>query len=137
MSVPVSVFNMNVDAVNVNINNAPQSFSISGATPATGYYPNQPTVNPTFGSQPAANVLGPGLNSLALTPEESTTPMILSANIPTTVQIASLQLYLFWDSATTIGYVLLNNGQVLISGSEPFGSPSLNNNRAQPSAEVL
>ncbi len=126
MTVAVSVFNANTDQVNVNINNSSSGFSINGTTAALSFYPMTPTASdaPTFGSRPGPNVLGPGSNSLAITPVGVNQPGLFTLQIPTTQQIISLQLYVFWDSATTIGYALLNNGQVLAMENQPYGSPS-------------
>ena len=119
----VSVLNANTLSVVVAVNNG-TSFTIPGTSAAIAFFPQQPVTAPSFSiSGPSPGVFGPGTNSVSITPSNATQPMVFSVPIPTTIQLTSLQLYIYWNSNESAGYALLNGGQLV---SMSFDSVTVN-----------
>jgi hypothetical protein len=111
--IPVALFNANTLAVQVQVNGG-APFGINGTSDSIDWIPQQPVTDPGYSNQgPGPNVFGPGDNSLQATPAGVTKPMYFTVKIPGTIQIISLQLYFYWNSAFTVSWYLLNNGQFL------------------------
>lgn len=118
--VPVSIFNANPSSVNVVVNNGSQ-FTVDGAV-GTNLSPSLNSSSVSYAINPSANTLGVGTNFVNITPVGTNQPIQFTINISSSIQISSLQLYIFWASQTTAGWVLLNGGQVI--GMDTTGAPS-------------
>ena len=113
----VSLFNTNSLPVQVTVNNG-TTVAIQGAswpqlapqTPASG--------NPNWDyGGPSPNTLGPGTNSLTVTPQGMMQPFVFQVGIPGNFQWQSVQLYLFVDTSGSLAWVLLNGGSFVSSGT--------------------
>ncbi len=125
--VPVSIFNANTTSVNVTVNNGTQ-FTVDGAKAPT-FSPAFNNSACSFATNPSGNTFGvTGTNFVDITPVGSNQPIQFQINISSSIQVTSLQLYMFWASQTTAGWVLLNNGQIIamdtLSGGGSSSSPS-------------
>lgn len=113
----VTVFNTNSLSVSVQVNNGPP-FGIEGTGPYVGWVPQAPSSGgPSFSnSTPAPNLLAPGVNYVSVTPIGSVQPVTFPVVIPNSVQIISLQLYLF-STYNSVQWTVCNNGQPIASGT--------------------
>lgn len=124
-SVTIVCFNANTLPVQVNVNNAPSAFTIAGAS-GPGWIPQTPASGgPTWSNTtPGPNVLAPGTNYIAITPQGVTQPVTFTVDLPKTFQWNSLQLYIFFDTYTNVNWIVLNEGQyvtgsIVLSGKGP------------------
>lgn len=126
-SVPVTIFNASQMAVQVSVNGGGQ-FTISGTGPGQNWQPQQPNPNPLSFSNgyPAPNTFGSmGANQVMIF--IGGTPASLNIGIPGGVPINSLQFY-FFSSYSGVSWFMLNNGQVISSGSSsPYSSSEMTN----------
>jgi hypothetical protein len=122
LAVSVSFFNANTLDVTAQVNNGAQ-FAIAGAAAPT-FAPQVPaTGGPTWSNTgPANNVLGPGENTIVITPTGITKPFSFPLMLKGTVQYTSIQLYVFWNGNAQVSWVVLNNGQ-FVDGSLATGKP--------------
>ena len=114
-----TIFNTGELALTVSVNNGAE-FSIAGTGSWIGWTPQQPTSGGpgwTAAGERAPNVLGPGLNWVTVTPEGSLRPFTMAVNIPSNVEFASLQLYLFVNPSGAAEWTLMNNGEYVTSGT--------------------
>jgi hypothetical protein len=127
MAVSVNMFNANNLQVTVNVNNGVSGFTIAGAV-GPNWSPQTPATNPTFAqAPPAAGVFGIGTNSVALTPSGSPSPFIAPITLPGTVNWQSIQIYIWFLSADSCAWTVLNAGQVVSQGgtvSDAIGGSS-------------
>lgn len=113
-----TIFNTGQLALTVSVNNGSQ-FSIAGTGAFIGWTPQQPASGGpswTPAGERAPNVLGPGLNWVTVTPEGSLRPFTMTVNIPSNVDFASLQLYLFVNPSGDAQWTLMNSGEYVTSG---------------------
>jgi hypothetical protein len=113
-TVPVVFFNANPLAVTVAVNGATAPFGINGTSSSISWRPQSPFSNPvTFSASgpPAANVLVPGSNSIAITPKGVTNPYTFTVYLPPTFQWNSIELYIYFNSYATVSWIVLNDGQ--------------------------
>ena len=113
-TVPVVFFNANPLAVTVAVNGATAAFTINGTSSSISWRPQSPFSSPvTFSPSgpPAANVLAPGANAIAITPQHVVTPYAFVVDLPLTFQWNSIELYIFFNSSTTVSWIVLNDGQ--------------------------
>jgi hypothetical protein len=113
-----TIFNTGLLALTVSVNNGSQ-FSIAGTGAFIGWTPQQPTSGgPRWipAGERAPNALSPGLNWVTVTPEGSVRPFTMTINIPSNVDFASLQLYLFVNPSGDAAWTLMNNGEYVTSG---------------------
>jgi hypothetical protein len=110
----VYVFNaMNV-AINVSFNNGAPT-TINGTSDSAQWVPVSPGTEPVFvnNSNPAAGQIGLGTNLMTVYPTSLPPSQAkqVTVNIPSNIQINSLQFYVFWSSANAVSWVLLQQGQ--------------------------
>ena len=115
VTVPVTMFNANTVQVTVTVNNG-SPFIIGPTSAAIRFRPQVPAVEPQFVQGPATpGTFGVGSNCISITPSGWPAPQFFQFSIPVTIQMQSLQVYIFWDSNTPTGSCwafFLNNGQV-------------------------
>jgi len=110
----VYLFNsMNV-AVNFTFNNGAPTL-VNGTSESASWVPVSPATEPTFvnNTNPAAGQIGLGVNQMVVYPTSlpPAQAIMTHVTIPTTMQINSLQFYVFWASANSVSWALLNQGQ--------------------------
>jgi hypothetical protein len=135
-TVPVTLFNADTSSINVVVNNGSTIVVLGAASPT--YAPGSNSTGVTFQTLPATGVLSVGSNYVNMTPSGAQQPVVFTINIPANIQIISLQLYMFWESATTAAWVLLNNGQVIgiNLGGGSTTSPSFTRGRSPASPSL-
>jgi|GEM_PF-1750352 len=107
------VFNASNSAIHVSFNNG-SFIAVKQAENAT-WLPSVPATEPVFVNQtnPGQGEIGLGDNQMAVYPDTGgpgdTSKFTLK--VPTDVVVSSVQLYLFWKSATSVAWVALNQGQ--------------------------
>lgn len=112
-NVPISVFNASSMSLQVIVNNGNPT-SINGTGPAQNWTPQQPSNSWSFNNgYPSPNQFGFGGNFIQVMAGSMSANFQVS--IPQSVQITSLQLYIFLSNDTA-SWILLNNGQVIGSG---------------------
>jgi hypothetical protein len=117
MAVAVNMFNANVLAINVNVNNAPTTFQIAAAAAPT-WSPGVPATNPLFNPGPKTpGILGIGTNNVILTPVQATDPFIAKILLSSSVNWFSIQIYVFFQSYDTCSWLVLNAGWQVSQGS--------------------
>ena len=106
----VTIFNANILDVVVQVNNGVQ-FSVSAAN-ATTWAPSSPSSGaPTWNNVAVApNVFAPGDNYLTITPAGVPQGFNTVVSLPKTMWI-SLQLYIFFDTYSSVSWIALNNGE--------------------------
>jgi hypothetical protein len=113
MAIPVNIFNANNQAITINVNNAVSGISVAAAA-GPNWTPATPQTNPTFNpTPPAQGVLGIGTNAVLITPSTWPTPFNAQVNLPGSVNWTSCQIYIFFQSASSCSWIVLNNGQVV------------------------
>jgi hypothetical protein len=117
-SAPVTVFNANTQPVSISVNTG-APIAINGTGPNQNWVPQQPSPNPLTYSNgyPAANVFG------SLAPNQVTVivngvpiSQPLQIPIPQTGPVFSLQLYIFFNTTSTVSWTMLSGGQPIASG---------------------
>jgi len=110
MAVTVNMFNADLLAVNVNVNNSANTFQIPPAA-APSWMPGVPATNPTFNpAPPTAGILGIGTNSVVLTPVQAPSPFIAKIVLSNSVMWLSIQIYVFFQSNDSCSWLVLNSG---------------------------
>lgn len=119
--IPVTLLNASALAVTVVVNSATDSVWIGHTGASLCWQPQYDmtsvTMNP--GGPAAPNVLATGANSLALTPDGSTTPTTVQLEVPGDLQWHSLQLYIFFNTYQDFSWIVLNNGAYVSGGKQP------------------
>ena len=117
-SVPVSVFNASSMPLQVVVNNG-NPVSINGTGPAQNWTPQQPSSSPWSCEMgyPSPNSFGFGPNMVQMMAGGVSTNF--QVNIPQSIPILSIQLYIFFSNAAW-SWSLLNNGQLIGSGTGYF-----------------
>ncbi|MFZ1218243.1 MAG: hypothetical protein WAO00_03070 [Chthoniobacterales bacterium] len=117
MAVTVNMFNADVLAINVNVNNSPNTFQIpAAATPS--WMPGVPATNPAFNpAPPIAGILGIGTNCVVLTPVDAPSPFIAKIVLSNSVMWFSIQIYVFFLTYETCSWLVLNSGMQVSLGS--------------------
>ena len=118
---PVVLFNANTLPMTVGINNPPAAVAIGG-TNANLLWQPQAVVNKVAfdpAGPPRPNVLAPGDNNLAMTPQGQIQPWQTTLSLPASLQWMSIELYIyFFKSPPPLGgcWLVLNNGQYVTGG---------------------
>jgi hypothetical protein len=113
MAIPVNIFNANNQQITINVNNATSGFTVAAAAP-TAWTPQTPQTNPVFNQgPPSVGALGIGMNSVQITPSTWPTPFNAQVSLPGSVNWTSCQIYIFFLSASSCSWIVLNNGQVV------------------------
>lgn len=108
----VAMFNANTVKVTVIVNNG-SAFTIGPTSSASKFRPQVPAVAPAFVPGPATpGTIGIGPNCIAITPSGWASPQFFPFTVPGTIQISSLQIYIFWNGDTgTCQAYFANGGQ--------------------------
>ncbi|MTD26922.1 hypothetical protein [Erwinia sorbitola] len=107
------IFNASKSAIHISVNQG--DYFIVPAASQPSWIPAQPQAEPDFINK---TVAGPGQlhlgdNSITIYPDTSgpADSGVCTLKISTEIPINSLQLYLFWKSATSVALVALQDGQ--------------------------
>ena len=121
-TVPIVFFNGNALAVTVQVNGALTAFSINGTSSSIKWRPQSPFTNPvTFSPSgpPSANVLAPGPNSFAITPQGTTKAYTFTVTLSPSFQWTSIEIYIFFNTYATVSWLVLNSGQFVDGAAGP------------------
>jgi hypothetical protein len=117
-SVPVTVFNANTNQVSISVNTG-APIAINGTGPNANWVPQQPSPNPLSYSNgyPAANVFGSlAPNQVSVIVDGVPISQPLQISIPQSGPVFSLQLYIFFNTTSTVSWTMLSGGQPVASG---------------------
>lgn len=110
---PATVFNPGNLPFTLSINNGAQ-IEVPGASRET-WLPGSAPISFTPG-EPQQGSLGPGFNSVLVTPIQSSSPIELPIQLPSSIQYDGIQLYIF-SGPSGFDWTVLNDGNPIASGT--------------------
>jgi hypothetical protein len=118
----VNIFNAASVPIYININNSSTQLNVPAAN-STTWAPGVPTTNPPFtNSSPAPGSFGYGINHCTITPSTGDGPALATVNVSDSINPAdAIQLYLFYQSANLVSWMLLDNGRA-VAGNLSFAA---------------
>ncbi|MFK8258491.1 hypothetical protein ACFL9S_11970 [Erwinia sp. AnSW2-5] len=126
------IFNASKSAIYISVNSG--TFLSVPAASQTSWIPAQPEKTPDFINNTTAGIgqLHLGGNTIVIYPDTSgpADSGICNLTIPEDIAINSVQLYLFWKSATSVALVALQEGQ-------PFQASIVTHNTASMTRSAL
>ncbi|MGH9349340.1 MAG: hypothetical protein ACRD26_18955 [Vicinamibacterales bacterium] len=114
----VNLFNAGPQSLGMQINGG-TSVAIAATGANVNWLPQQPTTNqPTFtGGNPSPNAFGYGTNQLIVTVGTSPSSQLVSIPIDKSMNIVSLQVYMWWGTSDSVSWVAMNAGVMFQQGT--------------------